>query len=308
MIALNGDKIDLTKNTIAVKKIREEFDAIKEQYGLNEPNKTVKFKYIPARIKPNPDDPRRPYQPESVSVPMTAVEHTDSGTNVWTYYENVSKDKNGKNVYSPKFKQIPGNIYLTNKDIELIWFLKYKCPHCANGENRHDKVSKHYIMAEDKKKEALDYVVLKSEKARAEYMILEGMETEQLELMLRTYMVPMMDDATEHEKRQALLEQVALQERMKKGGYETFNKTFKEKSDAKKYNPVMHEAKRLKVIGFKVDSSSAETDWMFLEDGEYDTRIVKGMGDPTEILLDYLKRDDDTFEEIKTRIEIAKEK
>jgi hypothetical protein len=93
-----------------------------------------------------------PDKPNSITFPLAATRKTDTGTENWRYCEHRIVASNGTIRFTPANMYFRGNLTLTKKDIELIWWLVKVCPHMENGENFNNKVPKCAI--EDKVGEA----------------------------------------------------------------------------------------------------------------------------------------------------------
>lgn len=105
----------------------------------------VKVVYPPERVvKSRSKHNRLPDQPNSISFDFVAEVRQKKGaqgqilqipTEIWRYAVTRTTDKNGNFKYSPKKFSFKGKKFLTESDIEQIYFLKKKSEYCKGGDN-----------------------------------------------------------------------------------------------------------------------------------------------------------------------------
>lgn len=97
----------------------------------------VKIVLPPERIvKSRLSHNRLPDKPRSISVDFFASVKTPNGIEEWRYAERIITDKNGKKRYFPKKFVLRDVARFDEGDIEKIFFLYMKSPHCKEGKNQ----------------------------------------------------------------------------------------------------------------------------------------------------------------------------
>lgn len=130
MLYCNDVKHDLT--SAEIKKIKDKFGKF-----------PIRAIYPKERVKPSRSKHNRlPDKPAGISFPYRAVRKTKQGTEIWRYAEEVIYLDGGKKRYVPHNFKYTGSVVLTEKDIELIWFLFNVCPYTKDGANWNKKSPK----------------------------------------------------------------------------------------------------------------------------------------------------------------------
>jgi hypothetical protein len=161
----------------------------------------------------------KPDKPNSISFPLTATVKSIDGTDQWRYAENVIIKEHGIKKYTPKNLRFNGRLALTDKDIELIWFLFTKSEYCKGGTNQ-SKTPK--FMFEDLITEAeirAEKESIKSEVNALIYGKESGLSEDQLRKIAKAYFIKNTDDLSFAQVKLAIEHQIS---RDPKNGYQVF--------------------------------------------------------------------------------------
>lgn len=164
---------------------------------------------------------RLPDKPAGISFPYRAVRKTKKGTEIWRYAEEVILLDNGKKRYVPQNFSYTGSVVLTEKDIELIWFLLNVCPYTKpmsddeeDLKNWNGKPPK--IQFENLMKEADDNASKKQEQAEFMAMIYStsvGLSEDKLKKVAKAMLIRDVDELKINQVRESLEKAVLVDKR-----------------------------------------------------------------------------------------------
>jgi len=200
----------LQKNNERYKLSPTEIKAIEKHFHGKFP---VKLVYPPARIvKSRLKHNRRPDKPNSIAFDLKADVKTDSGIEVWRYFENEITLDRGEKRYTPRKFNFKGSTFLQRNDIELIFFLLKKSPYCKEGDNQGPIVK---FMFEDLVSEAEKRAEKKMKSAKVDTLVYDtdkGLSVEKIRNIAKAMGIANVDNLKDAQVR------VALDDRMVKPG------------------------------------------------------------------------------------------
>ncbi len=208
----------LYKNDVKYDLTQREIDAIKKKFGKF-PIRAIypKERVKPSRLKNN----RQPDKPAGISFPYRAVRKTGTGTEIWRYAEEVIHLDGGKKKYIPQNFNYTGSVVLTDKDIELVWFLLNVCPYTRPmSDNEEDKKNWNgkppKIQFENLVKEADNNAIKKREEAEFMAMIYSpavGLTEEKLKDVAKALFINDVDDLFINQVREQIEKAVMVDKR-----------------------------------------------------------------------------------------------
>jgi len=141
---------------------------------------------------------RLPDKPQSIGLPMRVViRNKDGETQEWRWARDTTIDGANKTKYFPRRINFTGNIVIPETELELLYFLFWKSPHCKNGGLEEKQRRKVYFMIEDLVKIAEGRVAMKATVARYEVMVYDkelGLPEHRLRALAKAYFIPRVDD------------------------------------------------------------------------------------------------------------------
>lgn len=167
-------------------------------------NLPVRIKYLPELIKPNKKN-RLPDMPNSINIPLHITVRTKTGIEKWLYCENVVIDSQGITKYTPRNLRFYGTMTLGEYDIELLWFIYYKSPLCANNALDPKQRKRPRFEIEDIVLRAKEKAMIEADLARVGTLIYDleaGLGESRLRQIAMFYHIPHVENQT--------LEQVQL--------------------------------------------------------------------------------------------------
>lgn len=160
-----------------------------------------------------------PDQPRSINIPLRSTIRTSDGeTQEWIWAHSTIDDVKGRRKYTPRNLPFMGKAVLTELDLELLYFLYHKSPHCVNGDPELTVKKKQYFMIEDLVKVATHKVNSKAKLARYEVMLNDdeiGLPESLLRLMAKAYFIPDVDKLHVNQVRVAI--DISVKREPKKG-------------------------------------------------------------------------------------------
>ena len=160
-------------------------------------NFPVRIVYPPELIKHSRLN-RLPDKPKSIGLPMrVVVRNNDGETEEWRWARDTTMDTSNRTKYFPRRLNFTGNIVIPETELELLWFLYWKSPHCKNGGLGEKQRRKIYFEIEDLVKIASGKVALKAITARYEVMVYDqelGLPEHRIRALAKAYFIPRVDD------------------------------------------------------------------------------------------------------------------
>lgn len=261
----------------------------------------VRIKYPDNRIKKNSKNPR-PDEPASISIPMVANVRTDMGSEEWRYAENrIDLPDNGGVRWTPHNLLLQSKRTLTEKDVELVYWLIYACPYLENGKNWNGRVPK--ISFEDLLGSANRKATRESDLAEVKTLIYNdklGLGEDKVRLLAKAYFINNVDELSINQVRIALDQHV-----------------FREKTDGmEKFKELVDAEQTLKIkanIQMAVDHriitfNRAKKSWYWVSDEGRNEKIttITLINKPNQALFDYYNGNAG-FAELLTGQLVAKE-
>lgn len=253
-------------------------------------NFPLKMVYPPDMVKNNPLNPGVPDQPASITIPLKEVlRNQDGETEEWRWCNTIGRDNKGLIRYIPRNIHFNGSLRIEGTDLELLYFLYFKSPHCQNGAVPENFRKKLYFALEDPTKIASDKVVRESDYAKYKYSLYneEGLPEHILRAVAKAYFIPDVDKLTFDQVRVAIDFEV---NRDKKEGI----KKFAEMSDMGEYSKaraLIQGAIDNKLVIFHPSSRSwcwPDPDINSKRKGEEICKVL-GKANQNEALVDYYR-------------------
>ena len=216
-----------------------------------------------------------PDKPTSISFPFVAVVKTTTGTETWRYAEHRIVGNNGQVTFTPHT--------LTDKDMELIFWLVNCCPVLEGGKNNNGKVAKCAI--EDLIGIAERKVQKEAGMADVKALLFSnkvGLNESRMRQVAKAYFIPQVDELTFAQIRLALEVEI---NRDKIEGVQKFLKMI-EHDQTLEVRSLLMEAVDSKIISFMLKTRM----WAWVtEQGKKNIPIVQtSVGvDPNEALFEY---------------------
>lgn len=278
----------------------------------------VRIKYPRRLLKKDPLAKNRTiglvHQPSGIPLPLKAIVKTNKGTEEWISCLNFTKDKHGNIKPAPtRLEDFNGDMLLNEKDIDYIFFLFYKSPHCENGKNKSPKSSSHYFYFEQKEKEAALRTEIKRNKIDVDTLLWSptdkgGMTLEEVKKFATSYGVRNADSFGDNELRE-LLEAKIIETvkdpslKREDKGFHGFLLAYKYKG-ANEHRSIVTQAIDLNCIRHKSKSW-----WSMDENGVPDENILDRVsGNHVDALVSEVIKDEKLFEKIKSYVSDAKQK
>lgn len=185
-------------------------------------NFPIRLVYPPELIKPSRLN-RLPDKPKSIGLPMRVVIRNEDGeTQEWRWARDTTIDTANRTKYFPRRLNFTGNIVIPETELELLYFLFWKSPHCKNGGLSVKQRKKIYFEIEDLVRIAEGRVAMKALTARYEVMIYDselGLPEHRLRALAKAYFIPRVDDLHLDQVRVAIDHEV---KRDPRGGIQNF--------------------------------------------------------------------------------------
>ncbi len=182
----------LFKNGNSYKMSDEEKDILRKKFHF-----PLRLVYPSELIKPSRLN-RLPDKPNSISMQMRVViRNKDGETEEWRWSNNTTLTASNQVKYFPRRWTFQGNAAVQETDLELLYFLYWKSPHCKNGGLDEGQRKKAFFEIEDLVKIANDKVATKSISARYEVMVYDkdlGLPEHRLRSLAKAYFIPRVDD------------------------------------------------------------------------------------------------------------------
>ena len=162
---------------------------------------------------------RLPDHPASINLPLrTVIQNSDGETEEWRWARNITQTQGGVHKYFPRRFNFQGNTSIPETQLEFLYFLYYKNPHCGNGALPKDQRKTVYYIIEDLLKIAQKRVDSRAATARYEVMVFDdelGLPEHRLRAIAKAYFIPRVDDLQLAQVRVAI--DVEVRRDMKKG-------------------------------------------------------------------------------------------
>lgn len=156
----------------------------------------LKLVYPPELVKESSVN-RLPDQPTSINIPLRAVfTNKDGETEEWRWCRSVNLDAAGRRRYVPRNLPFMGSANITETNLELLYFLYYKSPHCKNGAIDPKFKKRAYFMIQDLVVMATEKVSAKATLARYDVLLNDneiGLPEDQLRAIAKAYFIPNVD-------------------------------------------------------------------------------------------------------------------
>jgi len=137
---------------------------------------------------------RLPDKPAGISMLLRVViRNQDGETEEWRWARNTTLTNDNRTKYFPRRWNFQGSQAILETDLELLFFLYWKSPHCKNGGLDERQRKKAYFEIEDLVKIANDQVTQKSIAARYEVMVYDaelGLPEHRLRSLAKAYFIP----------------------------------------------------------------------------------------------------------------------
>lgn len=269
-----------------IKKVRDKFKKFPIALVYPE-NRLVKTK-SKHNIKPD--------KPNSMSFPLSATVKSSTGADQWRYAENKLVDSRGKIIYTPHNFLFFGNAMLSEKDMELIWFLLTKCPYVLGGDNYNERPAKavfeDLVGAADKK--AMTEELHATMKAMI-YSKQIGLKEEKLRRVAKAYFIPEVDELTINQVRIAL-EIAVMSDRV--SGIDNFLKLIDADAELG-VKAAIQDASDRKIIKYIPNTK----EWVWLTEGGRKHEVictVHAATNPNEAIFDYYMGDNKFADTLKS--------
>ena len=245
---------------------------------------------------------RLPDTPRSINIPCRNIfRNKDGETEEWRWANSTSFDAKGRTKYTPRNLGFMGDATLTEMDLELLYFLYYKSPHCYNGAIHPQFKKKSYFAIEDLVRIATDKVNRKAINSRYEVLLNDseiGLPEKELRALAKAYFIPNVDKLHINQVRVAIDLQV---NRDKKHGIENFFDLTKSKEFLEARGKIQT-ALDLKLFHFHPQSRNWR--WRALE-GEKPESICKVLAKtlPENAMLEWYQNNKDFQERLDAELE-----
>lgn len=201
----------LFKNGTPYKMTDEDKQFLRKKFNF-----PIRIVYPPELIKPSRLN-RLPDKPNSIPMPLrTVIRNQDGETEEWRWANNTTLDAVGRTKYYPRRMAFQGNSVISETNLELLYFLYWKSPHCKNGGIDENQRRKIYFMIEDLVIIAEKHVSARAIKARYDVMIYDdelGLSEHRLRALAKAYFVPRVDQLTLAQVRVAIDHEVLRDQR-----------------------------------------------------------------------------------------------
>ncbi len=182
----------LFKNGKPYQMTDEEKKTLREKFSF-----PLRLVYPPELIKPSRLN-RLPDKPNSIPMPLrTVIQNKDGETEEWRWARNTTMDAARMIKYFPRRMAFQGNSMIAETNLELLYFLYWKSPHCKNGGIAKDQRKKIYFMIEDVVLIAKNKVSGEALRARYKVMVYDdelGLPAHRLRALAKAYFIPRVDD------------------------------------------------------------------------------------------------------------------
>lgn len=245
---------------------------------------------------------RLPDKPRSINIPCRNIfRNQDGETEEWRWANSTSYDAVGRTKYTPRNLGFMGDATLTEMDLELLYFLYYKSPHCYNGAIHEQFKKKSYFMIEDLVRIATDTVSRKAIISRYEVLLNDseiGLPEKELRALAKAYFIPNVDKLHINQVRVAIDLSV---KRDTKHGIENFFELSKSKEFLEARGKIQT-ALDLKLFHF--DPRSRTWRWRTVE-GEKAESICKVLAKtlPENAMLEWYQNNSDFKERLNAELE-----
>jgi len=287
MLFLNGKEYRMTEDE--KKELRSKFSF---------PLKLV----YPANLIKESTVNRLPDSPRSINIPCRNIfRNQDGETEEWRWSNSTSYDAGGRMKYTPRNLGFMGDANITEMDLELLYYLYYKSPHCDNGAIHQQFKKKPYFAIEDLVRIATDKVNRKAVQSRYEVLLNDseiGLPEKQLRALAKAYFIPRVDTLHINQVRVAIDLQV---NRDKKHGVENFFELTKSKEFLVARGNIQT-ALDLKLFHFHPQSRTWR--WRALE-GEKSENICKVLAKtlPENAMLEWYQNNSDFRDRLDAELE-----
>ena len=157
----------------------------------------IRLVYPPELVKPSRLN-RLPDHSASINLQLRAViQNKDGETEEWRWARNITQDQGGRHKFFPRRFNFQGNTAVPETQLEFLYFLYYKCPHCGNGAIPPEQRRRIYFIIEDLVQIAKGRVDQKAATARYEVMVYDaelGLPEHRLRAIAKAYFIPRVDD------------------------------------------------------------------------------------------------------------------
>lgn len=249
---------------------------------------------------------RRADQPASMSFPLRSIVYNEDGeTEEWRWANNSTLDTNNRPRYFPRRFNFMGNTVLQETQLEMLYYLYWKCPHCHNGGLPADQRKTAMFAIEDLVAIAKEKVSQRADKARYDVMLYDrqlGLPEHRLRSLAKAYFIPKVDDLDIDQVRVAIDFEV---QRDRRGGMENFF----ELSDSEEYVK-MRSKLQMAIDSDIVTYLARERVWAWRGDPDQgekkrkeDICRVLSKADPKQALIDWYENNADFRERLKYELE-----
>jgi len=175
MLIVNGTVLNIGQPVTELeKRIKRQMAEIKEEFGLSS-GKSINFVYPKEYLKVNKANGGKIDKPSSFKITFRDFFGDGNGSSEYRWCNGIQSPDGRAAQYFPKFHIFTGNWTLTEKDIDLIWYLLYVYSRTKDGKNIAAN-ARPYIAIEDKVRDANAVIALRRKRAFIESALLNSQE------------------------------------------------------------------------------------------------------------------------------------
>lgn len=308
MLIVNGTILNLGQPTTDLEiQVKKQMAELKKEYGLNE-GKAINFVYPKEYLRVNKANGGKIDRPASFKITFRDFFGDGNGTSEWRWCTGTQSPDGRNPIYFPKFYLFTGSWTLTEKDIDLIYYLLYIYSRTKGGKNITAN-TRPYLAIEDVVKDAGEVVALRKRKSFVESAILNdeeegGLPEGKLRVLALSLLISNADVKDIDLLRRELLDIVDLQ----KGGYELIKKAYDEQnSGIGEFRALTQQLLDAKII--ELQTRGTTTAYYFVDaDGKIGSKItnIKKNQPNAEQFAKYLSEDADTVDILTKALEIKR--
>lgn len=308
MLIVNGTILNLSQPTTDIEiQVKKQMAELRKEYGLSE-GKAINFVYPKEYLRANKANGGKIDRPASFKITFRDFFGDGNGTSEWRWCTGTQSPDGRNPIYFPKFYLFTGSWTLTDKDIDLIYFLLYIYSRTKGGKNTGAN-TRPYLAIEDVVKDAGEVVALRKRKSFVESAILNdeeegGLPEGKLRVLALSLLISNADIKDIDLLRRELLDIVDLQ----KGGYELIKKAYDEQSSGiGEFRALTQQLLDAKII--ELQTRGTTTAYYFVDaDGKIGSKItnIKKNQPNAEQFAKYLSEDADTVDILTKALEIKR--
>ena len=289
------------KNGKHVEKDPKLVDDLKKKFDF-----PVTLKYHKSLLTYDPVNNKNNFPP-SVGVDANSTVRMGDDIDDWRFASSVRK-VNGENVFYPSSVIVSKSITIEAKDMDLLYWLYYFCPSVSNGYQAKQNpsiVSKCKFQFEDIKQEAAEFVSKDIDKITVKALIGNpslGVNDKDLRRIAKVMFIPNATTDDINIIRRSLM--MKIESSRGNEGYVAFMEA-KDGLGNSEVRATLSTAMDMNVIKYH----GTKKKWFYLSDnGDWADELlpVRPGRDKDETLVDYLKDEKETLQDIKDLIEARK--